>query len=121
MNNQLTFLVVEWLEQGTMDIAGQRYTQQGRQICTPADYPRKLPCHNPDCKGGGFVIGNRIAAFLAAGEYSDHNSLICLNAIQKDRSRRCLHTIMYSITRVQPYAPAEPVKAEAGRSPGLTS
>ncbi len=121
MNDQSTFLVVEWLEQGTMDMTGHRYTRQGRQVCTPADYPKKLPCHNPDCKGGGFAIGSRIAAFLSAGEYSDHNSLICTNAIQKDRTKRCLHTIMYSITRVRPYAPDEPITAGVGHSSGLTS
>jgi hypothetical protein len=58
---------------------------------------------------------------LSAGEYSDHNSLICTNAIQKDRTKRCLHTIMYSITRVRPYAPDEPITAGVGHSSGLTS
>ena len=120
MNDESTFLVVEWVEQGPMDVSGRRFTWQGRQVCTTADYPRKLPCHNPDCKGGGFAIGSRIADFLSGEEYSDHNSLICANAIHKDRAKRCLHTIMYSITRVRPYAPAGSV-VETSRSPGLTS
>ena len=121
MNNEPIFLVVEWMEQGTMDVTGGRFTRQGRMVCTPSDYPEKLACHNPDCKGGGFVIGSRIANLLSSERDSDHNSLICTNAIHQDRTKRCLHTIMYSITRIRPYAPAEMMPAEAGRSPGLTS
>jgi hypothetical protein len=81
----------------------QRLWKKGRKICGPDDYPQKLPCHNPKCEGGGFEIGDRIAALLSSGDDSDQNSLICTNAIHKDRNKRCLHTIFYSISCVHPF------------------
>ena len=121
MDGELIFLVVEWLEQGTMDIGGGRFTKKHREVFTPADYPKKLMCHNPNCKGGGFAIGVRIADLLSSGEYSDHNSLICSNAIHSDRTKRCLHTIIYSITRVLPYPQAEQMSVVVGRRSGIVS
>jgi hypothetical protein len=97
------FIVIEWQERGTMAINGNRIQEKGRRVCTVDNYPRKLPCHNPECEGGGFEISTRISALLRSDEYSEQNSLICINAIRKGSSKRCLHTIFYSITRVLPY------------------
>ena len=107
-NQNSVFVVVEWQEQGTMTINGDRLLKKGRRVCTPSDFPEKLPCHNPECEGGGFEIGSRISALLASGQYSEQNSLICTNAVPRNRTNRCLHTIFYSITLVLPYERSQP-------------
>ncbi|HMQ50616.1 MAG TPA: hypothetical protein PKE64_10570 [Anaerolineae bacterium] len=94
---------VEWQERGPVEDNGQQLIHKGRQICTPDNYPKRLPCHNPKCQFGGFEIGDRIADLLASRKFSEENSLICINAINEDRDRRCLHTIIYTITSVSPY------------------
>jgi len=91
---------LEWQERGPIEDNGQRLWQKGRRVCVPSDYPEKLPCHNPNCEGGGFEIGGRIAGLLASRNFSEENSLICMNAINEDRDKRCLHTIIYTITTV---------------------
>jgi hypothetical protein len=97
------YITLDWQEQGPLEISGRRLWQKGRRVCTPTDYPQRLPCHNPDCVDGGFEIGERVATLLASGKDSEQNSLICRNAIHEDRSRRCLHTIIYSIACIRPY------------------
>jgi hypothetical protein len=97
------FLVVEWLERGTMGVNGDRIQYSGRKVSTVDDFPRILPCHNPECEGGGFEIGRKISSLLRSGQYNEQNSLVCINAIGKRNSKRCLHTIFYSIARVLPY------------------
>ena len=97
------YIILEWQEQGPLETPGSRLWREERMVCTPYDYPERLPCSNPQCKGGGFEIGDRIASLLASGKNSDQNSLVCRNAIDSDRTKRCLHTIIYSITRVRPY------------------
>lgn len=97
------YIILDWQEQGPMEPNGNRLWKEERLICTPDDYPQKLPCHNPDCKNGGFGIGSRIAAFLSTDKEREQNSLICNNAVQQGQSKRCLHTILYSLTRVLPY------------------
>jgi hypothetical protein len=105
------YVTVEWQEQGPLETPGSRLWREDRLVCTPYDYPEMLPCSNPQCQGGGFEIGERIAALLASDKASEQNSLVCRNAIDTDRSRRCLHTIIYSITRVSPYQRQKPEKA----------
>lgn len=107
VDQQNVYIILEWQEQGTMDISGGRLLENGRKVFTPEDYPEKLPCHNPECKGGGFEIGSKISALLASGQNSEQNSLICTNAVPEGRTRRCLHTIFYSITCVLPYGREE--------------
>ena len=97
------YITLEWQEQGPLEAAGRRLWREERMVCTPYDYPGHLPCSNPECKGGGFEIGDRIAALLTSGKNNEQNSLVCRNAIDKDRAKRCLHTIIYSITCVRPY------------------
>jgi len=97
------YITVEWQEQGPLETPGSRLWREGRVVCTPYDYPEILPCSNPDCEDGGFEIGDRVDELLASGKISDQNSLVCRNAIEIDRTKRCLHTIIYSITRVRPY------------------
>ena len=97
------YIVIEWLERGTMAINGDRIQETGRRVCTADNFPKMLPCHNPECEGGGFEIGRRISALLRSGKYNEQNSLICINAIGERNSKRCLHTIFYSIARVLPY------------------
>jgi hypothetical protein len=97
------YITVEWQEQGPLETPGSQLWREERMVCTPYDYPEILPCSNPNCEDGGFEIGDRVAELLDSGKISDQNSLVCRNAIDNDRSRRCLHTIIYSITRVRPY------------------
>jgi len=98
------YIVIEWQEQGPLEATGRRlWLKNRRAVYTPDSYPYLLPCHNPDCKNGGFDIGDKIAALIASGENIEQNSLICRNAIHKDRNQRCLHTIIYSITCIRPY------------------
>jgi hypothetical protein len=99
---------MEWQEQGPLDITGRRLWRQERKVCTIEDYPRLLPCHNPACGGGGFNIGDKIVALLASGENNEQNSLICLNAIHEDRSKRCLHIVAYSIACIRPHQRQKP-------------
>lgn len=112
------YITLDWQEQGPLETSGQRLWKKGRQVCTPDDYPQRLPCNNPDCENGGFEIGSRIAALLASGKDSEQNSLICRNAIHEDRSRRCLHTIIYSIACIRPYQrePIESIIAKSDRT-----
>ena len=102
------YITVEWQEQGPLETTGRRLWREGRTVCTSYDYPQLLPCSNPTCEGGGFEIGERIAKLLASEETSEQNSLVCRNAIHTDRTRRCLHTIIYSITCVRPYQRHKP-------------
>jgi hypothetical protein len=102
------YITLEWQEQGPLETPGSRLWHEGRMVCTPYDYPEQLPCSNPECTDGGFEIGDRIAGLLASGNTSDQNSLVCRNAIVSDRTKRCLHTIIYSITRVRPYQRQKP-------------
>jgi hypothetical protein len=94
---------LEWQERGPLEENGQRIWRKGRKICTPDNYPDKLPCHNPKCESGGFEIGSRIAELLASRKFSEENSLVCTNAIHENREKRCMHTIIYTITSVSPY------------------
>ena len=94
---------LEWQERGPLQENGQQLIFKGREICTPKNYPEKLPCHNPSCDCGGFEIGRRVAKLLASRKFSEENSLICTNAIHEDRDKRCLHTIIYTITSISPY------------------
>ena len=110
MSQRPVYITVEWQEQGPLDTPGSRLWKEDRLVCTPYDYPELLPCSNPECKGGGFEIGDRIAALLASDRNSEQNSLVCRNAIDNDRTKRCLHTIIYSITRVSPYQRQKPEK-----------
>lgn len=104
------YITIEWQEQGPLETPGSRLWREDRVVCTPYDYPDLLPCSNPDCQDGGFEIGDRVAALLASDKNTEQNSLVCRNAIDTDRSRRCLHTIIYSITRVSPYQRQKPEK-----------
>jgi len=97
------YIVLEWQEQGLLQTAGRQLWRQGRMVCAPNDCPQRLPCSNPECEGGGFELGDRVAALLASGKNSEQNSLICRNAIHQDRAKRCLHTIIYSVACVRPY------------------
>jgi hypothetical protein len=94
---------LEWQEWGPLGDSGQRSWQKGRMVCTPDNYPERLPCHNPNCENGGFEIGERISTLLVSRNFSEENSLICLNAVHEDRAKRCLHTIIYTITVVSLY------------------
>lgn len=102
-NQRAIYITVTWQEKGPLRTKGNRLWQKGRQVCKLADYPEKVPCSNPKCEGGGFKIGDRIAALIASGEYNEQNSLICSNAIYHDRTKRCLHIILYSITCIRPF------------------
>ncbi len=102
------YITLEWQEQGPLETTGRRLWREGRTVCTSYDYPRRLSCSNPECEDGGFEIGERIARLLASGKVSEQNSLVCRNAIHADRAKRCLHTIIYSITCVRPYQRHKP-------------
>lgn len=103
------YITLEWQEQGPIETTGRRLWREERMVFTPYDYPEQLPCSNPECEDGGFEIGDRISALLASGKASEQNSLVCRNAIYyKDRTKRCLHTIIYSITCVRPYQRQKP-------------
>jgi hypothetical protein len=102
-NKELVYITLEWQEQGPLDDSGRRMLQEGRGVYSPFEYPQTVSCSNPDCEDGGFEIGDRIAALLASDRESEQNSLVCRNAIHPDRDKRCLHTIVYSISCVRPY------------------
>ena len=103
MSQRPVYITLEWQEQGPLDTPGSRLWRDDRMVCTPYDYPDQLSCSNPDCEDGGFEIGERIADLLDSNKNSEQNSLVCRNAIDSDRNKRCLHTIIYSITCVRPY------------------
>ena len=96
-------ITVEWQERGPKQTNGQQLIYQGREICTPSDYPKILTCHNPDCEYGGFEIGTKIADLIDSRKRSDENSLVCTNAVHEDRDKRCIHTIIYTIACISPY------------------
>lgn len=102
-NSKQVYITIEWQEQGPLEATGRRLWRRERKVCTPDDYPQSIPCNNPDCEGGGFDIGEKIAALLSSEENNEQNSLICHNAINKERLKRCLHIITYSIACVRPY------------------
>jgi hypothetical protein len=98
------YLTIDWQEQNVLDDTNRRQVwKKDRIVCPPNEYPQLLPCSNPNCKDGGFEIGDRIAELLASGKDSEQNSLICRNAIHQDRDKRCLHTIIYSVACIRPY------------------
>jgi hypothetical protein len=104
MDQMAVYITFDWQEQGPLDaVTGQRLWWRERKVCTPTKYPKRLICRNPECEGGDFEIGDRIAALLVSGMDSEQNSLICTNALHADRTKRCLHTILYSINCVYPY------------------
>ena len=107
------YITLEWQEQSPTGPAGRRVWQQERKILTPNDYPERLVCHNPECEDGGFEIGERIAALLNYGQRNEQNSLVCRNAIHPDRTKRCLHTIIYSIACIRPFQREKP-RTEGG-------
>jgi hypothetical protein len=97
------YIVLDWLEKNPDGALEQVRWRGNRRIFTPLNYPKWLPCSNPDCEHGGYEIGDRIAALLASDRDSEHNSLICRNAIHPNRSRRCRHLICYVIACVRPF------------------
>jgi hypothetical protein len=104
MADQIVYITLDWREEGPLDsVTGRRFWQKGRKVCAHNKYPKRLPCHNPNCQDGGFEIGDRIAALLASRIDNEQNSLICTNALHEDRAKRCLHTILYSLVCVYPY------------------
>ena len=107
-NPKQVYITIEWQEQGPLETTGRQMWRKERKVCSLDDYPQQLPCNNPECEDGGFDIGEKIAALLASGENNEQNSLICHNAIHKDRSKRCLHIITYSIACVRPYQRQKP-------------
>lgn len=99
------YVTIDWQERNILNDTNLRQVwQKERIVCLPDDYPELLPCSNPACRDGGFEIGDRIRALVASGKDSEQNSLICRNAIHKGPGRRCLHTIIYSITCIRPYS-----------------
>ena len=111
------YITLEWQEQGPLEkTPGSRLWRDERLVCTPYDYPELIPCSNPDCDNGGFEIGDRIVSLLGSDRTSEQNSLVCRNAIDSDRSKRCLHTIIYSITRVSPYQRQKQERLASDRS-----
>jgi hypothetical protein len=102
-NPKQVYLMIAWQEQGPLDVTGRRRWRKEQKVCTNEDYPQLLPCHNPECEEGGFDIGDRIVALLASEKNHEQNSLICHNAVHKNRRKRCLHTIAYAITCIRPY------------------
>lgn len=104
MTDQDVFITIDWQEQSILDATIRRKVwKKKRKVCTPNDYPQKLPCSNPECQDGGFEIGDKIAALLTSGKDSEQNSLICRNAVHEDKTKRCVHTIIYSIACIRPY------------------
>ncbi len=106
-SKQQVYLTIDWQEHDPLDSTEQRLWQRARQLCTLENYPQRLPCHNPACEEGGFEIGPKISAVLAAtGQNYAQSTLIGLKA--EHRSGSCLHTITYSITYVRPYQHRNP-------------
>ena len=96
------YITLDWQEHGPMDAYGHRPEWRGREV-SMRDFPAKLSCHNPRCEKGGFDIGDKIAALLTSRESFEQNSLVCSNAINPDRAKRCTHTISYSISCIYPH------------------
>jgi len=104
MIDQVVYINLEWREEGPLDVAtGERLLRQNRKVCTSTEYPRRLPCSNPQCENGGFEIGEKIEALLVSDVDNDQNSLVCINAAHEDRAKRCLHTILYSLICIFPH------------------
>ncbi len=104
MIDRIMYIKLDWHEEGPLYIpGGERFLRHDRKVYTSTDYPRRLPCSNPHCQDGGFEIGERIAALLAAGKENEQKSLICRNVTQEDYTKRCWHTILYSIICINPY------------------
>jgi hypothetical protein len=97
------FITLSWQELVPPKHHGYRLWGKERKIYSPIEYPEELPCNNPECQGGGFSIGDRIFDLLISDQDGEQNSLICRNAIHQDRTKRCLHTILYSIAHIRPY------------------
>jgi hypothetical protein len=114
VNQNDTYITLSWQELGPLKTNGRRLLRQGRQVYAPRNYPRELPCHNPNCQDGGFEIGDKISNLLVSNLDSEQNSLICRNAIHQDKTKRCLHTILYSIAQIYPYAKRDR-RAKPGR------
>lgn len=103
------FIILVWHEEGRSSTGmGRVLYRKERKTHTSTDYPRRLPCSNPNCQGGGFDIGDRISTLLTSGLDDEQNSMICSNAINPNRAKRCLHTIRYTITCVYPYQRQRP-------------
>lgn len=107
-NSKQVYITIEWQEQGPLEASGRQLWLKERKVCALDDYPKRLPCNNPQCEDGGFDIGDKIATLLESGENNEQNSLICRNAINKDRTKRCLHIITYSIACIRPYQRQKP-------------
>jgi hypothetical protein len=103
VRQRCAFIILSWHELVPLKDNGYRLWLTERKVYVPTEYPEELPCSNPECQGGGFDIGDRITNLLKSGQYSEQNSLICRNAIHQDRTKRCLHTILYSIAHIRPY------------------
>src|SRR5262245_12964270 len=115
-NSKQVYITIEWQEQGPLETTGRQLWLKERKVCALEDYPQRLPCHNSECEDGGFDIGDKIATLLASGENNEQNSLICRNAINKDRTKRCLHIITYSIACIRPYQRQKPQQSVASDS-----
>jgi hypothetical protein len=100
------YITLVWQEYGEQ----HQLCEQQRQVYVAGEHPSRLSCSKPVCKDGGFEIGERIDNLLTAGYGNEQNSLICRNAIHPDRTKRCRHTIIYSIARICPlqHIPAFP-------------
>jgi len=96
------YITLDWQEQGPMDDNGRRPQWTGREV-SARNYPKSLACHNSECENGGFDIGSKIAALLTSGETFEQNSLVCRNAVNPNRNKRCTHTISYSISCIYPH------------------
>jgi hypothetical protein len=116
-NPKQVYITIEWQEQGPLEATGRRLWRKERKVCTVDDYPGLLPCNNPDCEDGGFDIGDKILALLNSVENNEQNSLICRNAVHKDRNKRCLHIISYSIACIRPYQRQKPQPAMSDGKP----
>jgi hypothetical protein len=49
---------------------------------------------------------------------SEQNSLICINAMPKEGRKRCMHTIIYSISCVLPFQRERPHSLTSNKSSG---
>lgn len=107
-NPKQVYITIEWQEQGPLESTGRRLWRRERKVYTVEDYPQRIPCNNPHCEDGGFDIGEKIALLLSSQENNEQNSLICRNAINKERQKHCLHIITYSIACVRPYQRQKP-------------
>lgn len=117
-NSKPVYITIDWQEQSNVHEGWQwLWWKKKRQVCSSEDYPQSLPCNNPDCENGGFDIGHKIAALLVSNEDYEQNSLICRNAIHKNRDKRCMHIIAYAITCVRPFQRHFPHPVVTNRNP----